>query len=332
MRLHLMIIILLLSVIEIAAPFASAAQLEPISDESFESLVQQLKHVPLTMPVSETLIERDNGCVYAQAEIPVFDPNVRKARMQGLYIARPDTKKPAPVILMVPTIHGRTILENRVATTLCEAGIAAVVADVNAIVQPETLPSWESEDANHRYALHALQTAVDFIQMHPNLDHKKIGAMGFSLGGITTAMLIGIEPRFVGAMIAAGGGNFPELLTRTKNRHMVRLRERRMEFLKLPSMDDYEQELHKHLVFDPLHFARRVNKTALLMMMVTNDRQVPSPNQKQLWETLGQPDVILLDQGHVASIVRLAYTRMDEVIAFFNERFKLLISVRTKLN
>ncbi len=321
MRVSLLIFSMLFSLV------ASSAHLEPISDESFSALVQQLKHVPLTMPVTETIIEIEDGCVHASAGIPVFDPNVRKARMQQLYIARPEKIKRAPVVLMVPTIHGRTILETRIASTLCAAGIAAVIADVNNIVQPEALPSWDAEDANHRFALHALQTAVDFIQMHPSLDHKKIAAMGFSLGGITTAMFIGVETRIVGAMIGAGGGNFPEILTKTKNRHMVRLRERRMEHLKITAIEDYEKELHKHLVFDPLHFARKVDKSALMMMMVTNDRQVPSPNQKQLWEILGQPDVIVHDQGHVGSIVRLAYMRMDEVIAFFNERFKIATAV-----
>jgi dienelactone hydrolase len=329
MRVNLMIFSLLIfGFTSIAPSLVQALPLEPVSEESYESLLQQLKHVPLKMPIVETITEREDGCIYATAEIPVFDPNTQKVRIQGLYIARPEKVKNAPSVLLVPTIHGRTILENRVATSLCVAGIAAIVADVNAIVQPEVMPGWGSEDTNHRYALHALQTAVDFIQLHPELDHKKIGAMGFSLGGITTAMLIGIDPRFVGAMIAAGGGNFPELLSKTKNRHMVKLRERRMEYLKIASVDDYEKELRKHLVFDPIHFARKVNKNSVMMMLVSNDRQVPTVAQKQLWEIWGQPDAILFDQGHVGSIVRLAYDRMDEVVAFFNERFKLMISVR----
>lgn len=300
----------------------SASPLEPISDERLGQILEELRHSPLQIQIQEKVVDKDNGCIYAEVNLPVVDPNTAKYREQKLYIVRPEKKAKSPVVVIVPTIEGRTILENRVSGSLCEKGIAAIIADVNDNTQPEEIPAWGHEDRNHRWALHALQTTIDFAQSHPNFEPEHVAAMGLSLGGITTSMLIGIETRLRGAMIAAAGGNFPEMLALTKNKHLVRLRERRMEYLKIKEIGDYEKELRSRLVFDPLYFHKRVTKESVMMMLVKDDRMVPEITQRELWESYGKPNALWFDQGHVGSLVRLSYLWMDEISAFFLERFK----------
>ncbi len=307
-------------VISVAAPFSAAMELEPVSSERLNYLLSELKHVPLKTRVDEIPNGIGSGCVFTKATIPVTSPKQGHLRNQDLFIARPKGSKRSPAILILPTIFGHTVLENQLAKKLCERGFATVIADVNEVVQPTTLPSWDHEDNTQRKAILTLRTAIDFMQMHPYILPNQIASLGCSLGAITTATLMGVDTRLRAAVLAAGGGNLPFILANSRYSKIELLRESRMKHLKI-SIPEYENELRRRLIFDPLHFRSRVNSANILMMIAKGDTMVPESAQMELWENYGQPEVLLFGSGHVGSIVRLAILWTDYIAEFFRARF-----------
>lgn len=312
---------LTLFILAVGLTHVKADSLEPVSEQRLDEMLDSLAHVPLSVSIQEKVLKTTNECVYAEAYLPVISPIDGKIKTQLIRIARPNQIKPVPVIMIVPTIQAYLpMLEGRAAKYFCENGYASVVADVNDPSDPVTMPSWDKEDNNHRMAIHALRTTIDFIETHPHFDSRRIGGIGFSLGGMTMAMLAGVDERLQAVFTAAAGGNFPYILTNSTHPKIVDLRDRRMQYLKMTSVKEYEKFLAKRLIYDPIYFARRVKPGQIMMMTVRKDVKVPPEAQEELWQALRKPKRLILNRGHIGSIVDLVYRHLNAVIAHMNER------------
>jgi len=316
------VIPVLVAVLAIAAP-ATARPLDPLTPIEMHWRLLQLQHAPWNHFVNETDVERDGRCIHSQLSLHVGDPVVVQTRQISVHHVRPDLpQQKVPLIIIVPTIEGASTLEEVIQNKLCNAGMASVVADVNADIQPTELPGWGHEDRNGRSSVLALRTILDWAEDSSRFDQAKLGMIGLSLGGITTALMAGVEPeRLRAVVITVGGGNVPFILATSDNDKVSLLRERRMKFLNYQDVTRYEEDLRRSVTFDPFYFASLANKDRILMIMAKTDTKVPTLVQKELHEAFGRPESMIFNRGHVDAIVSMTFFHMGEVIQFMKTRF-----------
>lgn len=316
------VIPILVAVLALVAP-VEARPLDPLTPIEMHWRLLQLQHIPWNHSAKETKIERDGRCIHSQLSLDVGDPVLAQARQISVHHARPDLpQQKVPLVIVIPTIEGASTLEDVIQNKLCNAGMASVTADVNADIQPVELPGWGHEDRNGRSSVLALRTILDWAENSPRFDKAKLGMIGLSLGGITTALMAGVESeRLRAAVITVGGGNIPFILATSDNDKVSLLRERRMKFLNYQDVTRYEEDLRRSVTFDPFYFAPLVNKDRILMVMAKTDTKVPTLVQKELYEAFGRPESLVFSGGHVDAIVGMTFFHMGEVIQFMRDRF-----------
>lgn len=300
----------------------SARQRDPISPAEMQARVDELAHAPWSGKFKEKDARYDGYCHRSTLKVEVTDPQTGEKRDQKLYLYRPNSKNKVPLVVVVPTMDGITILEPEVASQFCSSKIAAIIADVNNPAQPPELPAWGTEDANNRRAILALRTVIDYARQDARFEPGQIGMMGLSLGGITTAMMAGLEPERLRAVaIAVGSGNLPYVMSESDNRKVSELRSRRMSHLGMNDVRAYEEVLHETIRYDPMHFTSLTNRDRILMIMARQDTKVPFSAQRDLYTALGGPDYMIFAGNHVGSLLSLTYLYMGTVIDFFKARF-----------
>jgi dienelactone hydrolase len=214
------------------------------------------------------------------------------------------------------------LLEPQVARSLCSAGYASIIADVNDLRPASPWPAWGGEDVNNRRAIFALKTVVDFAERVPNFDASRIGAIGLSLGGITTALWAGVDPRLKAAVVVVGGGNLPYILSHSDEPNVVDMREKRMQAAGLQTIEEFEQILRSNVMIDPFYFAPQADHHRILQILAESDTRVPYVVQREMFQAWGGPQSITFTSGHEFTIFQVVYFYMGDVIDFLNDRMK----------
>ena len=302
---------------------AEARPLDAITGSDRLARLGEITHVPWDGQVTE----KDNGgswgCRKTEVEITYVDPTDGTRRPLRVSMIRPGTDDHVPAVLVIPTILGTTQLEPIIGNRLCRAGMAALVADVNDTSQPQEIPSWGIEDVKNRRALVALRTLLDYAEQSPRFDPNRLAIMGSSMGGITSAMMAGLEPQRLKAIIInVGGGNLPFTLAYSDNGTVGELRQRRREYMRTGDPAAYEDQLRLTVKYDPIYFAGNAVRERVLVVQARRDVSVPFVIQEELAAALGEPSKIVYDSGHVDAIVSLVLWRMNEVVDFLNSRFE----------
>lgn len=302
---------------------ASAKILIPLTPADLQARTADFVQAPWNGKATNKGTTNDNGCLMATYTIQVDDPVTQTTKSYDVDVQAPaGAKTPVPVVVIVPTIEGtQPLLEPRVARSLCDAGIGSILADVNNVTQPKQYPAWEAEDANDRNAILALRTVVDLAERIPRFNRNKIGAMGLSLGGITTAMFAGLEPRLKASVVVVGGGNLPYILAHSDEGRMDTLRVNRMKAAGLTTVDQYEDKLRTTIKYDPFYFAPLVPRENVMMVMAESDVKVPYVVQREQFAAFGKPQSLTFTGGHVSTIIQMVYLYMGDVTDYFNKRF-----------
>lgn len=301
---------------------ANARLRDPISPAEQSIRLDELRHTPWDGRYSEKKSKWRWRCKQSYVKIMVEDPATLERTPVELQIVRPRSSRPVPVVIIVPTISGKTLIDTSSADTLCKKGMASIIADINDTSQPKVLPSWEHEDRVNRFAVLALRTVIDFAEGYRYFDRDRIGMLGTSLGGINASLMAGVEAeRLKAIVITVGGGNLPYTLAWSDNSTIRKLRDARMKAVGMTRVEEYEDKLHEVLRYDPHDFADRVYTDRILMVLAKKDVTVPYGTQWYLHKSFGNPQYLLLNTNHVKAIVATTYLHFEKVVRFLRSRF-----------
>ena len=117
-----------------------------------------------------------------------------------------------------------------------------------------------------------LRRAVDFIQTREELDSRRIGYMGISLGGIIGTIFCSVEERVEVPVIVLAGGNL------------------NLMFGKKALSGDIRDYLS---IIDPINFVKEIAPRPLLMINAANDDIVPPITSKLLFKAAKKPKEII---------------------------------------
>jgi len=306
----------------IGTSIAEAKPLDPISEGELYDRLAKLQHMPWSGKSLERPSGWFSGCRKSTVTLTVGDPLTMEYRDLDVVLIRPDSNKPVPVSMVLPTMDGVTAVERAIASNLCAMNVAAIIADVNQNTVPEEIPSWGFEDQNNRRAILSLRTIIDYIEGTPYFDSRKIGMIGSSLGGVTTSFMAGIEPQRISAfVIVVGGGNIPYTLSVSDNEKILELRRRRMAAEGLTDPEHYEDKLREILKFDPMYFASFAVRDKIFMALSRSDTKVPTLVQEDLFRAFGEPEHTVFNVGHVSTVIGMAFFYFDYVSDFLSKRF-----------
>jgi len=139
--------------------------------------------------------------------------------------------------------------------------------------------------------------AIDFLATRPEIDAKRIGLVGLSLGAMMGGVLTPVEPRIRTAVLVVGGGDWRTLLSTSQHSAALAVRERlRADPAALDPLDSV----------DPLHYVEHISPRPLLMQNGRQDTVMPAACVQALWDRAKEPKCIdWYDSGHVPPIFRV---------------------------
>ncbi len=226
-----------------------------------------------------------------------------------------------PLILIQPVIRGITPVELGLAKFFASEGYHAFISKIPEDISDTNRPMSDFDNFLLR-ATAAVRSQLDVLGARPEVDENKIAAIGSSLGGIRTTLLLGVDPRPRAAMIYVAGGDIPYILANTDQELLVNYRNHRMRTDGISSLKEYEARVRSHMEVDPLALAPYIKSDRVQMVISQNDLTVPTSKQYELWSALGRPKAEIVGAGHVGSVIT-SYFHRKKILQFFKKRWEI---------
>jgi len=216
-------------------------------------------------------------------------------------------------ILILPPTGGSNVLDRSWARKFCASGFNAH------IIERWTLLDEFSTDLElHQRLYGRSQKAIGLV-----LDHLEgpeyVGVFGTSIGGIFTAMAMGIHDRIDAAFVITAGADMAALIANSDQEAMTDLWEKRKSQFGIPDKKTYIDLLKPKIEYDPLQLPRKFDGKDLGMIIATEDTTVPTQNQISLQEFWKPKITIKLHSNHFWAIVKSSLWNSGKVVTFFKE-------------
>ena len=229
----------------------------------------------------------------------------------------PKGKGPFPGVIVLDITAGDQSLSRNLSTFLAQKGIAGLFVQM-AYYGPRRPAGSRlrllSPDLNHtlaavRQTVLDLRLAAAWMASRPELDGKRLGIMGTSLGSFMAALTGEMEPRLGRVVVLLGGGGFVEAYYD----HPQAARYRKV----YEALGGTKEKLAKLLApVDPLTCAANLKERKLLILAGKRDDIVPPKMAEALWKASGEQKIVWYDCTHYGAIVYLA-SALDHIIAHF---------------
>ena len=229
----------------------------------------------------------------------------------------PKGKGPFPGVIVLDITAGNQSLSRNLSTFLAQKGIAGLFVQM-AYYGPRRPAGSRlrllSPDLSHtlaavRQTVLDLRLAAAWMASRPELDGKRLGIMGTSLGSFMAALAAEMEPRLGRVVVLLGGGGFVEAYYD----HPKAERYRKV----YEALGGTKEKLAKLLApVDPLTCAANLKERKLLILAGKRDDIVPPRMAEALWKAAGEQKIVWYDCTHYGAIVYLA-SALDHIIEHF---------------
>jgi dienelactone hydrolase len=289
-------------------PFLNAGHADRVPPESTVSAADYFRYTPMTED-PEILDTRDGGnYVVERLRFPTHTA----------YLYLPKTDRPGPAGVVLPISNG-DFLSEHVADYLASHGYAALRFKTRKgiLAKPKGEPLDAFSTHLREYIIDILQ-ATDWLTRHPKVDPDRIGLVGISLGAVSGAIVMGIEPRIRAGVLMLGGGNLTGVLLTSEEKTVRRIREslRRQGLSDKQIREKIRTQLHQ---LEPTHYARPDHPGRILMINAYLDDVIKPRYAKTLWKAFGKPELIQVPAGHYTAILFLPYAE-HKTLEHFEKR------------
>jgi len=221
-----------------------------------------------------------------------------------------DPKRPAVICLHI--LDGNTPLTDVVCSVLAARGIPAIMFKLPYYGERGLPKGPEALADDPKLFVGAIAQAgedirrtIDLLASRPEIDPRRIGITGISLGGIIAATAAGADPRLHRAGLILAGGDLPRIIHHARE---TRPLSKMIQSLPPPDRADVEAKL---AAVDPLKFAAalrdRAQQGRVMMINAGADEVIPRECTDKLASALGMSDrVTWLDGlGHYTALAEL---------------------------
>lgn len=238
--------------------------------------------------------------------------------VHGAYF-QPAGPGPHPGVVVLHILGGEFALTETVANSLARKGIAALHVKMPYYGErrsPDSPRRMISRDprltvVGMTQAVLDIRRAAAWLAARPEVDPGRLGVTGISLGGIMSALSAAAEPRFKKVGIVLGGGRLGDAVWRLEHREADAFRKRWIAHG--GSRESFVQTLRP---VDPATYGELLRNRRVLMVAARHDEVIPRDSTLALWESIGKPDLVWLDAGHISAVLYL-YGEIERLGKFF---------------
>lgn len=286
------------------------------------------KNVPAQFRLQEHVFSyerRDLGEVFPKLSMskvtfpsPVVTPHPRNNTVHCEYY-RPHRKDPVPGVIVLHILGGDFALSRMFCHALAHRGVAAMLLKMPYYGPRRTEgvarrmidkdPQWTV--AGMTQAVLDIRRATAWLASRNEIDATRLGLFGISLGGITGALVAGVEPRLKYVCLLLAGGDIGRIAWES-----TELKEIRQDWLKQgKTRDDFLQAMQQ---IDPVKYGANLRGRRILMLNAQDDEVIPKSCTLALWESFGKPEIVWYSGGHY-SVVQHVFDAIRRVTDFFVE-------------
>lgn len=234
-----------------------------------------------------------------------------------------DGKK--PVVIVLSTVGGVTVLEHHIARYLTSKGINAVVPYYykREFSKDNAIPLDQIDDV-FTQRVSAIRMIIDAISKWKHVDTTRIGSFGHSLGAITNSLLMGVDKRISAGIFVAGGGHWAKVFAETEAPRISAYREHIMLRNGLTTRDEFYNLFLERVQFDGIHFAHLRDAKDINFVIASKDETVVTSSQLELAEAFGvkKKNIQVGGKGHIPTILKVGtQNRQSMIYDFFIKRW-----------
>lgn len=230
---------------------------------------------------------------------------------------RPAADGRYPAVVMLHILGGDFDLSRLFCRQLASNGVAALFVKMpyyGPRRDPQSTARMVSIDPRETVvgmtqAVKDIRRAAGWLTAQEEVDSRRLGIAGISLGGITAALAAAAEPRFSRAALLLAGGDVAQISW--ESRETSRLRE---YWTAAGGTRESLAEVLREI--DPVTYAGSVRGRRILMLNASHDEVVPRAATESLWRALGEPEIVWMDAGHYSSM-RFIFETLARVTRFF---------------
>ena len=249
---------------------------------------------------------------------PVVTPHPRNNIVHCEYY-RPHRKEPVPGVIVLHILGGDFELSRMFCHALAHRGVAALLLKMP-YYGPRRTPGVARRmiDKDPQLTVEGMTQAVldirratAWLGSRVEIDEDRLGLFGISLGGITGALVAGVEPRLKHVCLLLAGGDIGRIAWESAElkeirQHWLKQGKTRVDFLR--AMDR----------IDPVKYGANLRGRRVLMLNARDDEVIPKTCTLALWESFGEPEIVWYSGGHY-SVVRHVLDAIRRVTNFFLE-------------
>ena len=229
------------------------------------------------------------------------------------YETKKAQSKKAPLVVIYPGIGGTTYFEKYLANYYTLRGISVVISHYIDEVKMYNINNIRGEMVTNLSVGFSL---VDFMTTLPTIDSDKISIIGVSYGGIRGVYHTALDKRIKSATLMVAGAPFEEILANSDLETVSKIRSQQMSNAGIESHEEYVQTL-KDQIIPITDFICQRETSEFFLIISDDDEWVPTNNQWELWEMLGNPDFEKSDLGHIGTPLWLGLRKVDFIHRFF---------------
>lgn len=235
---------------------------------------------------------------------PVVTPQPENNTVVAEYY-RPKGKGPFPAVIVLDILAGDQSLSRAICMNFAQNGIAGLFVQM-AYYGPRRTPKGprllspnikQTQEAIRQTVLDC-RCAAAWLEARPEVDAKKLGIMGTSLGSFMSALTASAEPRLNRVAILLGGGGLVDAFWTNQRGQGV---------VAMLSCVGVTKEQFRPLIdpMDPLSYASYLKDRKLLLVGAKQDDVVPPKAMEQLWIATGKPPIMWVDSTHVGAALHI---------------------------
>jgi dienelactone hydrolase len=220
---------------------------------------------------------------------------------------RPAGNGPFPGVIVLDITGGNQMLSRHIATYLASNGVAGLFVQM-AYYGPRRppgsrlrlmSPNLKQTTAAVTQTVLDLRVAAAWMESRSELDGKRLGILGTSLGSFISALTGEMEPRLGRVGVLLGGGGFVDGYAG----HPLA-----KKWFALYEILGGNRAVIKKLFapIDPITCAANLKDRKLLILAASRDDIVPPSMAKMLWEASGKQKIVWYDATHYSAALSIA--------------------------